>query len=277
MSGLAPRLGDAGRSLATAASCGGRGAWRTARRGARGVALGARGLARGRQGSASLLVVGIARLLLQVPGDAALLAFVRLVSALQTLAGVEPPGRPLDDDEHALLHAVFGGGIDARPVRVKLGRLGLLGLPRRAFVVGDHVHVPGTPGGSLAVRAPALLVHELTHVWQHQRHGTRYLSECLLAQWLGEGYNVAVAVEAGREWHELNFEQQAELFERAFAAGWFDPGRDGEARLFTQLLDRRSDDGFGVALARSGDAERMLADGWLDATPLLEAGLVAVR
>jgi len=277
MSGLVPRLGDAGRSLATAASCGGRGAWKTARRGARGVALGTRGLAGGRRGSASLLAVGFVRLLLQVPGDAALLAFVRIVSALQTLAGVEPPGRPLDDDEHALLHAVFGDGIDARSVRIKLGRLGLLGLPRRAFVVGDHVHVPGSPGGSLALRAPALLVHELMHVWQHQHHGTRYLSECLFAQWFGEGYNVAIAVEAGREWNELNFEQQAELLERAFAAGWFDPGRDGGARLLTQLLDPRSDDGFGVALARPGNAERMLADGWRDATPLLAAGLAAVR
>src|SRR6185503_17930591 len=124
--------------------------------------------------------------------------------------------------------------------------------PRLAFVIGNTVHLParrhrGADGrqaasGSFARRAPALLVHELTHVWQHQRHGTRYLSECLLAQWVGAGYNVAVALEAGRGWEQLNFEQQAELVERAFAAGWF--GEDGTPasargdRLLLRLTDR---------------------------------------
>lgn len=241
-----------------------------------------------------MVALGVARLLVQMPVDALLLALVRVVSALQTLIAIETVGRRLDEQERALLRRVFGDGIDDRPLRLKHGRLGLLGMPRAAFVVGDTVHVPAGHGrstwqrtaaarelASLADCAPALLVHELVHVWQHQRHGTRYLSECLLAQRLGEGYNVAVAVEAGRPWEALNFEQQAELLERAFAAGWFDD--TGEAagatcRLLMRLTDAKRDDGFLVERV-TGDAAAgaLLTAGWRDATPLLLEGIAAVR
>jgi hypothetical protein len=243
-----------------------------------GATLGALGLVRGRRGALAMLLVGAARLLLQLPADATLLLLARVVSALQALLGIEPPGRRLDDAELGLLARIFGRGIDPLPVRAKVGRLGLLGLPRRAFVVGDTLHVPELPPRlSLATSSPALLVHELTHVWQHQRHGTRYLSECLLAQWLGDGYNVAVAVEAGRRFAELNFEQQAELLERAFAAGWFAEETGSEGRLLLRLVDARRDDGFLVELAPPAVADAMAASGWCDITPLLAEGLAAVR
>lgn len=286
VSRLAARFADAGRSLASGAVAAARGGWLTARRGARGTAIGARGLLSRRHGSAATLGLGIARLLLQLPADALLIVLSRLLSAVQTLLGLEADARRLDDDELAMLRRLFGGGIDARPVRLKVGRLGLLGLPGRAFVVGDTVHVPAPRRhASLARRAAALLVHELVHVWQHQRHGTRYLSECLLAQLVGDGYNVATAVEAGRGWSELNFEQQAELVERAFAVGWFDMAGDEtgdtspwrEFRLLVKLIDPRRDDGFIVELAASTAVVDRLAAGWRDATPLLLDGLAAIR
>jgi len=289
---LAERFADAGHALTSGAVAAARGGWLTARRGAAGTAVGARGLVSRRRGAFATLAIGVARLLLQLPADALLLILSRLLSALQTLLTIEAPARRLDDDELALLRRVFGGGVDPRPVRLKVGRLGLLGLPRRAFVVGDTMHAPaprraaalGAPTAhhvSLAQRVPALLVHELVHVWQHQRHGTRYLSECLLAQWWGDGYNVAVALAAGRGWDELNFEQQAELFERAFTAGWFDDGGDAETPrdrcLLMKLTDPRRDDGFLVDLAAPAATDERLAAGWLDATPLLREGLAAIR
>jgi hypothetical protein len=289
------RIGDAARSLGTGVVAGGRGAWRTARRGVVGAALGVRGLASRRPGAGSMLVLGVARLLVQLPVDALLLALVRVASALQTLVAIEPVGRRLDERERGLLRRVFGDGIDDRHLRLKHGRLGVLGLPGAAFAVGDTVHVPARHRrstwqrtaaahdlGSLVDCAPALFVHELVHVWQHQRHGTRYLSECLLAQRLGEGYNVAVALDAGRHWDALNFEQQAELLERAFAAGWFDDDADPAAgdsrRLLMRLTDAKRDDGFLVELVSGDDAAAtLLAAGWRDATPLLVQGIAAVR
>ncbi len=242
-----------------------------------------------------MVAVGLARVVLQMPVDALLLALARVVSALQTLLAIEPVGRRLDERERALLRRVFGSGIDDRPLRLKHGRLGLLGLPGAAFAMCDTIHVPArhrrstSQGaaaardlGSLADCAPALLVHELVHVWQHQRHGTRYLSECLLAQRLGEGYNVAVALEAGRPWEALNFEQQAELLERAFDAGWFDdtgePATDDTRRLLMRLTDAQRDDGFLIELVTgNAAADALLAAGWRDATPLLLEGIAAVR
>jgi len=287
VSSFPARLADAARSLGDAGASIARGGWLTARRGVVGAALGTRGLVTQRRGAGAMLGVGVARLLLQLPADALVLLVARVLSALQTLLGLEPPARPLDDDERALMTRVFGAGIDARRVRLKPGRH-LIHLPRLAFVIGNTVHLPArrsrgadneqAASGSFARRAPALLVHELTHVWQHQHHGTRYLSECLLAQWVGEGYNVAVALEAGRGWDGLNFEQQAELLGRAYAARWFDgDGDDGGRRLLMRLTDPKSDDGFDVEVVPPARAEGRLVAGWRDATPLLREGLAAVR
>lgn len=287
MTPFSARLADAARSLVDAGASIARGSWLTARRGVVGAALGSRGLVTRRRGAGAMLGVGIARLLLQLPADALVLLVARVLSALQTVLGLEPPARPLDDDERALMTRVFGDGIDARRVRLKPGRH-LLHLPRLAFVVGNTVHLPArrraagvnpAPTGSFARRAPALLVHELTHVWQHQHHGTRYLSECLLAQWVGEGYNVAVALEAGRGWEQLNFEQQAELLGRAYAARWFDGSGDaGDTRhLLMRLTDPKSDDGFDVQVVPPAKADELLAAGWRDATPLLYEALAAIR
>jgi hypothetical protein len=271
------RLDDALRSLRTAATSGGRGAWRTLRRGATGVALGTRGLLRRDERSGAVLAVGVARMLLQLPTDASLLLLARTVSAGQTLAGIETVGRPLDAAERAILHTVFAAGIDPEPVRVKQGALGVLGLPGRAFVVGDTIHAPMRRIGSLADHSSRVLVHELVHVWQHQHHGTRYLSECLLAQWFGEGYNVACALAANRPWSALNFEQQAELVERAWSARWFDEGRNERARLLVRLTDPRRDDGFDVELTDADDRGGLLDGGWIDATPVLVEGLETMR
>jgi len=214
---LPARARDAARSLASGVGSGARGALRTAARGAHGLRVGARAAAASERGARGLLLVAAARLLIQLPVDALLLLLARLVSAVQTLLGVESTGRPLDASERALLRQVFGDGIVLDRVRVKAPRLALLGLLGRAFVVGDTIHVPGI-AGSLA-HAPRLLVHEAMHVWQHQRHGTRYMSECLLAQWWGEGYDLARGLARARSFADLNFEQQAELLERALEEG----------------------------------------------------------
>ncbi|MFP2910300.1 hypothetical protein ACLESD_35725 [Pyxidicoccus sp. 3LFB2] len=125
----------------------------------------------------------------QLPVDVFLMLAGRMLSAVQVLAGVETPGRRLTEDEVARLRPIFGDSLEYSRVRVKEGRLGLLSMSGRAFVMGDTVYVPrpGPPDFGL-------LVHELTHVWQHQHGGTAYMSAALAAQWVGDGYNWRKAV-----------------------------------------------------------------------------------
>ncbi|QSQ20938.1 DUF4157 domain-containing protein [Pyxidicoccus parkwayensis] len=154
----------------------------------------------------------------QLPADVVLMLAGRVVSAVQVLAGLEPPGRRLMEDEVARLRPIFGESLDYARVRVKEGRLGLLGVSRRAFVHGNIVFVPGRGPPSFG-----LLVHELTHVWQHQHGGSAYMSAALAAQWWGDGYDWRKAVGQARRWAELNPEQQAQLIEDAALMGLIPP------------------------------------------------------
>ena len=154
----------------------------------------------------------------QLPADVVLMLAGRVLSAVQVLAGVEVPGRRLTDEEVARVRPIFGESLDYARVRVKAGRLGLLGMSGRAFAHGDTVFVPIREHVDFG-----LLVHELTHVWQHQHGGTAYLSAALAAQWVGDGYDWRKAVGQELRWAQLNPEQQAQLIEDAALAGLIPP------------------------------------------------------
>ena len=217
--GVLARLGDAGRGVGTGlfgAALGVLGGLRESLLHLSGAML---KLAEGKPLDA---LGGLGRSLVQLgqlPVDAHLLVGGRLLSALQTLVGLEPPGRTLREDEVALLRSIFGDGLDLSAVRIKEGPAGLFSISRRAFTLGNTVYVPP---GSVPL-APGLLVHELTHVWQYQHGGPDYLSEALWAQYLGDGYDWRKGLAEGKRWEALNPEQQAELLEQAFLAGVLPP------------------------------------------------------
>lgn len=159
--------------------------------------------------------------LLKIPqtvGDAVLMLGGRAISAIQVLVGLEPVGRKLTDAEIAELKKVYGDSIDYSAVRVKEGDAGLLGLGGRPFTHGNTIYIPED---SLPV-TDELLVHEMGHVWQHQNGGTDYMGEALWAQNVGDGYDWEKGVGEGKSWSELNPEQQSELLEDAYKAGFFD-------------------------------------------------------
>lgn len=217
-SALPARLVDAGHGLLTGVASASLGVARST--GAVLVALGA-GAARWARGrpreGMSQWGRGLRRVAL-MPSDLVLMLAGRVLSAVQVLAGVEVPGRRLTGDEVARLRPIFGESLDYGRVRVKEGRLGLLGVTRRAFAHGDTVFVPGQETVDFG-----LLVHELTHVWQHQHGGTAYLSAALVAQWWGDGYDWRKAVALHLRWAELNPEQQAQLIEDAALVGLIPP------------------------------------------------------
>jgi hypothetical protein len=75
------------------------------------------------------------------------------------------------------------------------------------------------PSGTVPMQ---LLVHEATHVWQFQNGGHAYIADSLLAQTLGDGYQLEKALLQGKRWAEFNCEQQATMVEQSWAQRCFD-------------------------------------------------------
>ncbi|WP_426749963.1 hypothetical protein [Myxococcus sp. Y35] len=156
--------------------------------------------------------------MVQTPVDAVLMVGGRALSAAQTLLGVEPVRRGLTAEEEAVLRHVYGDSLDYSRISIKEGNAGLLTMSGRPFVHGDTIFVPSK---HVPLRMDTL-VHEAAHVWQHQHGGIDYMSEALVAQFFGDGYDLGKGLREGKSWSQLNPEQQAELLEQGYRAGFFE-------------------------------------------------------
>lgn len=125
--------------------------------------------------------------------------------------------RPLTSGEITLADEVFGAALDPTPVRLAASPFG-----RRAFVPGrlfgyDLILWPAKALPADASVAPlesqALLVHELTHVWQSQSGVFLPLAK-LRAGDGATAYRYADLTPA--DWSRMNIEQQASAVEHAF-------------------------------------------------------------
>ena len=126
--------------------------------------------------------------------------------------------RPLTHGERALATEAFGDALILDPIR-------FLPAPwpfNRAFVPGrwfgrDWIVWPGgilPPDLAAApLRLQAMLIHELTHVWQAQQ-GVNLLTGKLRAGDRPSSYEYPVGMDCG--WETLNIEQQAMVVEHRF-------------------------------------------------------------
>jgi hypothetical protein len=211
------RIGDAGRSLFNGVVHTAVGVGRNLIENAKRIGGGFARIFKGQIGAGFKDIgVGILDVTLGTVFDAGLMVLGKTVSAIQTLLGIEPPGRKLTEEEKQAAREVFGDSIDLDKVRVKEGGAGLFDIGgASAFVHGNTVYVAADNAST------SLLIHELTHVWQHQNGGTDYMREALWSQNWGHGYDWEVSVPA-TAWADLEPEQQAEFIETAFRAGYFD-------------------------------------------------------
>jgi hypothetical protein len=83
--------------------------------------------------------------------------------------------RPLTDDEIALARSVFGAAIDYAPVRIARRKWAFF-QPRDTVMAPRgtiHFHPRGSlchaDFGAAHLDAKGLFIHEMCHVWQHQR------------------------------------------------------------------------------------------------------------
>ena len=127
------------------------------------------------------------------------------------------PGRALTAGEAALAHGMFGGALDPAMVRIHHARWFPF-QPRRTVMApdGDIWFVPGdglwrADFAQAASGLQRLFIHELTHVWQHQRGLCLPLRRHPFCRYT---YRIA----PGRPLVRYGIEQQAMIVEHAFAA-----------------------------------------------------------
>jgi hypothetical protein len=220
MRAVTDRVMDAGRSLVTGAFDVVHGAIRDVAEGAgRFVGGVGRFFSGDFGGGLKDMGLGLLQATGQAVADAALLGLGKGVSAIQTLLGLEAPGRRLTAEEISVLRRVYGDSIDYDQVRIKEGGAGLFSLNDRPFAHGNTIYMKGNTIDE------GLLVHEMAHVWQFQNGGTDYMSEALFSQQWGHGYDWRASV-PGTPFAELEPEQQAELLEKAYSSGYLTGGAD---------------------------------------------------
>ena len=153
--------------------------------------------------------------------DVTMRAVASAASAIGTLIGLEPPSRPLTDEEKAWFREVYGDTLDLDVIRVKQGGLVTLGASK---CVGNTVYLADDcfdSNGNLNNRGINTLAHEVAHVWQNQNGGGDYIHKALASQaWAAitggsrnGAYNWREGMNEGLHFTELNPEQQATLVE----------------------------------------------------------------
>lgn len=125
--------------------------------------------------------------------------------------------RPLTGGERELAASVFGNAIEYDAVTIRHRRWWPF-QPRNILMAPcGHVHVPANSAiwsddyAKENVGLQALLLHELTHVWQAQRRGKYYL---VLMRHPFCRY--AYSVKAGWSFTRYGLEQQGEIVRHAF-------------------------------------------------------------
>ena len=153
----------------------------------------------------------------------AIFTFAKLTSTLLTSVGLEPKGRKLSDDERAMLRREFGPGLDLEAIRIKEGA-NVLSAGAGARTVGNTIYINSTDSPAKLT----LIAHEAVHAWQYQHGGTLYIAGSLevqgaagLAGGRNGAYEYAEPIAKGREFRDLNPEQQANLMEDAAKLGMF--------------------------------------------------------
>jgi hypothetical protein len=155
----------------------------------------------------------------------------------QTMLGLEPPGRPLSEDEIKYLKQIYGNSIDYGLIRIKPG--GALNDLMADHTVGNTVYMVSSDfntDGTLTNAGLKTLSHEVGHVWENQNGGIDYLGNALFANlWYGltttnpvsprnNAYHWRRALANGVPFAQMNAEQKAQAMEAVGQALRHGPG-----------------------------------------------------
>lgn len=129
--------------------------------------------------------------------------------------GADGARRGLTDGERALAASVFGGAIDYDPVRIARRKWAFFQprdtvmAPRGCIHFHPRGHAYRDDFAAAALPDQGLFIHEMVHIWQHQRG---IFLPLVRHPWCRYDY----AVTPGRPLHRYGIEQQAEIVRHAF-------------------------------------------------------------
>jgi hypothetical protein len=139
------------------------------------------------------------------------------------LCRADPYCRSLTKGEIELVHTVFGKTVN--PHNVKIFNRSYMGIFGRGGAISPNGYVyidepELVPDYSVSPELQALLIHEMTHVWQYQQ-GRNVRLEALRA-WRASDYKYksiyAYDIDAHARFSRYNLEQQAEIVEDYYRA-----------------------------------------------------------
>lgn len=116
--------------------------------------------------------------------------------------------RPLFEQEMDLAQEYFGSSIEYSKIKIKKG--GLLTLIYPGFTFANTISFPVGQYDYEESTDQALLLHELTHVWQYQQNGLSYLPEALYVEiFTSEPY--VVHYDSTKSFFDYDVEEQGEI------------------------------------------------------------------
>lgn len=120
--------------------------------------------------------------------------------------------RSLTAEEIALAKPIFDTSIDYERVRIHYG--GPLTWIYPALTTGNTISFPKGFDES-SKKAQALILHEMTHVWQYQNHGIDYLPRALFEE-IAEQNPYTVHYDVSKHLSDYDVEEQAEIVAEYF-------------------------------------------------------------
>ena len=115
--------------------------------------------------------------------------------------------RVLTDDEFEIAERIFEDSVQFDKVKIKEG--GLLTWIYPGVTLGHHISFPKGEIDSEDLKYQALLIHELTHVWQFERIGFSYISRALFEEIFTDAYTVHY--DSNKNFADYDIEEQAEI------------------------------------------------------------------
>jgi len=120
--------------------------------------------------------------------------------------------RSLTTDERRLLLTIFGQSVNLDVVELAFTKLAIHG---RAYTLGNTIHIPERMPKGVTFDTQTL-VHEMTHIWQYQTHGTAYISDSLYHQVTQGDAAYTVTIVPGQALGDYGAEQQAMIVENYY-------------------------------------------------------------